>query len=52
MKIWKQLADVAIAIFLYSDQIRGGFIGGCTGVRTPIDLGQQECKKIEFGNIA
>jgi hypothetical protein len=25
-------------------EARGGFIGGCTGVRAPVGLGQQGCK--------
>jgi hypothetical protein len=34
---------------------RGGFMGGgggCTGVRTPVGLGQQGCNQIKFRNMA
>jgi hypothetical protein len=41
---------------LKKNETRSGLIGGCTGVRTPVGLGQQGCKgvakKIKFRNMA
>ena len=33
-----------IFTFILANKTRGGFIGGCTGVRTPVGPGQQGCK--------